>query len=233
MAQMLTALPERSGQDRRPARAAVISAAGGVAGLALAAATGGPERWWGAGAALLGAVCLGAGLAAAGRSRRRAEAELELLGRLAAGLPHPWYLLSGLTLPGSWGSSVRIWAVVAGPGGLAVLQPFGESGEIMPCGDVWIAGKGRSRRAAPSPATQACLGAEALLEAVGDPAVPVIPVVVLTNLKSIYHPARTGALVVGAPHAVDAVRRCLSPRRLTPAAVARLAAGLCQFQGHG
>jgi hypothetical protein len=165
----------------------------------------------------------------ASRERRRRAVRDELLYALALQLPGDWYLLSDLTLSPSWGVTINVWAVVVAPGGVAVLHTCDAAGEVHPMGHVWLVRQGRTARVIPSPAAICWGAAEALKECMPFEGVSVRPAVVLTDTASIYYPVRTGAPVVGAPHAAGAIRQLLAGNRLAPSDVARLAADLCRF----
>lgn len=213
-------------------------------GLALLAAAG---SLGGAGAALfaqgLGLRLAGGSLAAAFLAlaliklweyrthQNRVEDSMQLLQSLAAQLPEGWYVLNDLWLKPAWGEPVQVPAVVLGPGGIAVLHLCHDEGHLIPIGHVWMVGQGAEVRAVPSPAAQCAAAADALREALGQPGLPVKPVVVLCDLRSVYHPKETGAVVVGAPHAGEAIRRCLGETVIERRDVFGLAARLSQFHG--
>lgn len=163
--------------------------------------------------------------------QNRIEDGMQLLQSLAAQLPDGWYLLNDLRLQPAWGEPVQVPAVVLGPGGVAVLHLCRDEGHLIPFGGVWMAGQGADVRAIPSPAAQAVAAADALRETLGQPGLPVWPVVVLCDLNSVYHPKETGAIVVGAPHAAGAIRRCLAEPVINRRDVFGIAARLSQFHG--
>jgi hypothetical protein len=167
--------------------------------------------------------------AQAAQVRRRARMSDGLAYSLAAQLPGDWYVLSDLVLQPSWGVRIHIWAVVVAGGGVAVLHPCGEAGDLYPMGHVWMVGRGRTGRVIPSPAGVCWGAAEALKEFVPFAGIPISPLVVLTDLSSVYHPAGAGAPVVGAPHVAAALQRMLAGQILPPADLARLAADLCRY----
>jgi hypothetical protein len=132
--------------------------------------------------------------------QRQARAEARLLGALVAQLPQRWYVLGDLRIEPSWLEPVHIWAVVVGPGGVAVVHPCAEEGDLTPFGHVWMVERRGRVRTIPSPAAQACTQVEALREVLGTEQIPIVPVVVLTDVQSLFHQMETGADVVGLPH---------------------------------
>jgi hypothetical protein len=141
---------------------------------------------------------------------RRERLEQQLLFTLVRGLPPSWYVLGDLQVEPSWMEPVRIWAAVVSPGGVAVVQPCTEVGDVMPLGHLWAVGRGRRTRTIPSPAAEACTAVEALREVVGTDVIPIVPVVALTDLTGVFHKAETGAHVVGAPHVAAGLQRYLA-----------------------
>jgi hypothetical protein len=229
VAQLVNAAGTAGPAARRALGLALAGA--GVCGVAVGAAlatTGAVQVAWLAVAAagLLGAAVM----AEKGRTIRQNDLKLKLLlALLASRLPRTWYLLGDLTVAPAWGEPVPIWAVAVGPGGLVVVEPCTATGEIVPCGTVWLTGRPGRLRPVPSPAVRCQLAAEALRSVAGQPDLPVQPMVVLTDLNSVYHPAETGALVVGAPHAAGAIRQCLAGQVLPAGAILQVVSQLSSF----
>lgn len=209
LAHLMTTTHRTGDLARRSAGLAVIAAAGLVAAVGVAVAQPGLLRLVGAASGTVFLLLFLAKWSEAYDLRRREQTEVDLIRRLAAGLPEQWYVLADLELEPSWLEPVRIWAVVVGPGGVAVVQPCAEEGDLTPYGHIWMVGRGRRVRAIASPAAAACTAAEALSEVIGSEVIPVVPVVALTNLDSVFHKAETGALVVGAPHLAEGLQRRL------------------------
>lgn len=206
LAHLLTA-PRRAGDRARRAQgAALLAGAGAVTAVGLAAAFPGPARLAGAAAATALLVLALAKLLRADRLQRQARAEARLLGTLVAQLPQRWYVVGDLEIEPSWLEPVQVWAVVVGPGGVAVIHPCGEEGELTPFGHIWMVEQRGRVRTIPSPAAQACTAVEALREVIGTEQIPILPVVVLMEMQSVFHQTETGAEVVGMPHAVAGLR---------------------------
>lgn len=206
LAYLLTTTSRADDRARRAQGAALLAGAGAVAAVGAAVAVPGFGRLAGAAAATALLVLALAKLADADRRQRQARAEARLLGALVAQLPQRWYVITDLEIEPSWLEPVRIWGVVVGPGGLAVVHPCAEEGELTPFGHVWMVERRGRMRAIPSPAAQACTEAEALREVLGTEQIPIMPVVVLTDVESLFHQAETGADVVGLPHTAMGLR---------------------------
>lgn len=192
---------------------ALVAAAGFIAAAGVAVAQPGVARLVAASLATgLFVLWLVESLEAA-YFRQRASAERQLLRGLVARLPDRWYVLGDLELEPSWLEPVRVWAVVVGPGGLAVVQPCTEQGELTPHGHLWMVSRGGAVRTIPSPAAEAGTAAEALREILGVDLIPVVPVVALTDINSVFHQGETGAQVVGGPHLADGLQRRLGAAR--------------------
>ncbi|MDF2626926.1 MAG: hypothetical protein K0R39_757 [Symbiobacteriaceae bacterium] len=198
---------------RRAQGAALLAGAGMVAAVAVAVASPGLLRLVGAVAATALLVLALAKLLDADRFQQQARAEARLLGALVAQLPPHWYVLGDLEIEPSWLEPVQVWAVVVGPGGVAVIQPCGEEGALTPFGHIWMVERRGKVRSIPSPAAQACTALEALREVLGTEQIPIIPVVVLTDMQSIFHQVETGADVVGLPHAAAGLRSKLGGKQ--------------------
>lgn len=230
MARVLTSLQGLTGRTRRSAGLAVA----GAGGLLLAVRW----AWTGTGLAQMAGAALATGLTLlccsqllqALRSWRQARREGWLLSGLAYHLPASWYLLADIYLPAMTGERLPIWAVAIAPGGLAVIHLCSEQGEFFPAGPVWVVERGRVNRVIPSPAQHCARAATVLREVLGLPSyVPVWPLVVLTDPGGIYHPVRSDALVVGAPHLAAAIMRCAQQPVLHPREVLRVAADLARY----
>lgn len=210
LAQLLTTTRRAGDRARRARGAALLAGAGTVASVGVAIAFPGAARLVGAAAATALLALALAKLLDADGHQRRARAETRLLGALVAQLPQRWYVLGDLEIEPSWLEPVQIWAVVVGPGGVAVVHPCAEEGDLTPFGHIWMVERRGQVRTIPSPAAQACTEVEALREALGTEQIPIIPVVVLTDVQSLFHQAETGAEVVGMPHVVAGLRHKLS-----------------------
>lgn len=231
LAQLLTSPNGTGSKARKAAGLALVSASVLLAGIAGAAAGQGLLRV----AAATGAVAASLAMLLQGLEalalRNRELMEEALTEQLVRHLPPTWYVLGGLRLPAPWGEVVEAWAVVVAPGGVAVIQPFAEAGELIPYGHVWLVRRGKYTRMLPSPAAQCCEVAEAMRDLLGDH-VPVIkPLVVLTDLQSTYQPTVSAATVVGAPHLPAAVLMTLGPGSLAGGSGFDVAAYLCQYSG--
>jgi len=191
----------------------MVAAAGATACVALMIYYTGLGRL-AAAAAATGLVVLGmVKLLESSRFRERENAEQRLIRGLAERLPQHWYVLGDLMLEPSWLEPVNVWAAVIGPGGVAVVQPCAETGELTPRGHVWTVERGERVRTIPSPAAEAWTAAEALREVLGSEEIPIVPVVALTNMNAIFHRAESGAQVVGEPHLADGLQRHLTGGR--------------------
>ncbi|HWI51010.1 MAG TPA: hypothetical protein VNT01_02565, partial [Symbiobacteriaceae bacterium] len=146
---------------------ALVSAAGSVAAVAVFMVQPGLIRLAAVSVATLLLVLVLVKLLEADYYRRRAEAEQQVVHGLVSRLPQQWYVLGDLELEPSWLEPVQVWATVVGPGGVAVIQPCSEQGELTPYGHLWMVGRGKHVRAIPSPAAEACTAAEALREILG------------------------------------------------------------------
>ncbi|HWH68183.1 MAG TPA: NERD domain-containing protein [Candidatus Sulfotelmatobacter sp.] len=213
LAQLLTTTRRTGDQARRAAGTAMLAAAGVTASVAAVVYQSGIGRLVGAAAATALLVLALVKLLEAGIYRQRERSEERLIRGLAARLPQAWYVLGDLVVEPSWLEPVRIWAAVVGPGGVAVVQPCLETGELTPYGHVWTVTRGQNVRSIPSPAAQAWTAAEALREMLGTDEIPIVPVVALTDLNSVFHRAESGAFVVGEPHLADGLQRSLAAGR--------------------
>ncbi|HYF77398.1 MAG TPA: NERD domain-containing protein [Symbiobacteriaceae bacterium] len=206
LAQLLTSTRRAGDRARRAQGAALLAGAGVVAAAGVAVAFPGVVRPICACAATALLVFALVKLLEADGCQRQAKAEARLLGALVAQLPQRWYVLGDLEIEPSWLEPVQIWAVVVGPGGVAVVHPCAEEGDLTPFGHIWMVERRGRVRTIPSPAAQACTEVEALREVLGTEQIPIVPVVVLTDVQSLFHQAETGADVVGIPHAAAGLR---------------------------
>lgn len=232
LALVLTTAPLAGEQVRRGLGLALMAGAGSLVSAVVAAASSWPAVRLPAGTMAAAFLVLALVKVSEYCVHRRRDANSQyLLQSLAGQLPEGWYLLGDLRLTDLTGEPLHAWGVVLGPGGLAVLQLCTDEGHLIPFGHVWMAGRGAEIHTIPSPAAHCAQVAEAIRARVGHAGLPVWPVVVLADLHSVYHPKQTGALVVGAPHAAPAIRRCLEAQALAPGAVLSLATKLSHFCG--
>ena len=231
LAQLLTGPNGTGNKARKAAGLALVSASVLLAGVAGAATGQGLLRIAAAtGAAAAGLAMLVKALEALAL-RNQELMEDALIEQLVRHLPPTWYLLGGLRVPSPWGEVVEAWAVVVAPGGVVVIQPCAEAGELIPYGHVWLVRQGARARMVPSPTVRCCEVAEALRDLLGDHVPVVEALVVLTDLQSTYQPTVSAATVVGAPHLPAAVLTTLGPRSLAGGGAFDVAAYLCQYSG--
>lgn len=213
MAHLLTTTYRTRDRARRETGMALLGAAGLTLTAGAAALFPGLPRLFAVPAAAVLLLFVLAKLLQADEYRQKARREDQLLSRLVAHLPDRWYVLGDLQVEPSWQEPVQIWAVVVGPGGLAVIQPCAEAGTVTPFGHLWMVERSGRVRTIPSPAAQASTAVEALREVLGTETISVEPVVALTDLNSVFHKAETGAHVVGAPKLAAGLQRRLGGRR--------------------